>query len=37
MRQNVCQPLAPSVLRGLLLVVADLLERRHDLAGDERK
>ena len=36
-RRKVCQPLAPSVLRRLLLLVADLPQGRDDLAGDERE
>ena len=36
-RQNVCQPDAPSVRGGLLLLVADLAQRRDHLARDERQ
>ena len=35
-RQKVCQPLAPSDERRLLLVGALLLHQRDQLAGDER-
>ena len=36
-RQKVCQPLAPSDERRLLLVAALLLHQRDQLAGDERE
>ena len=37
MRQNVCQPVAPSVDGGLLLLGTDLVQHRLDLADDERQ
>ena len=36
-RRKVCQPLAPSESRGLLLLVALLLHQRDQLARDERE
>ena len=36
-RRNVCHALAPEAARGLLLVVADLVEHRHHLADDQRQ
>ncbi len=36
-RRNVCHGVGPEAARGLLLVVADLLEHGHDLADDQRQ